>query len=193
MWWSLGDWADLVSFSPSIPFSGHPPNPVPARRPPTDLRNWPTIDLMLGQRRRRWPNIKSTLGQRLVLLDKSPSKHETFTQCCFNAGPPSATLAQHRTSIGWTLLFGGSRRSWRRLAVWACPPLDGITCYSDSSMSHKGPIYMRLQNTVCLPGTNLHQMTKHSMFARDQSTCGYKTQYVCQGPIYIRWQNTVCL
>ena len=31
-----------------------------------------------------------------------PSKHGTFTQCCFNVGPPSATLAQHWNNIGWT-------------------------------------------------------------------------------------------
>ena len=26
---------------------------------------------------------------------------EAFTQCCFNVGPPSSTLAQHWNSIGW--------------------------------------------------------------------------------------------
>ena len=30
-----------------------------------------------------------------------PSKQEAFTQCCFNVGPPSSTLAQHWNSIGW--------------------------------------------------------------------------------------------
>ena len=30
-----------------------------------------------------------------------PSKHEAFTQCCFNVGPPSSTLAQHWNSIKW--------------------------------------------------------------------------------------------
>ena len=30
-----------------------------------------------------------------------PSKHEAFTQCSFNVGPPSPTLAQHWNSIGW--------------------------------------------------------------------------------------------
>ena len=30
-----------------------------------------------------------------------PSKHGAFTQCCFNVGPPSSTLAQHWNSIGW--------------------------------------------------------------------------------------------
>ena len=25
----------------------------------------------------------------------TPSKHEAFTQCCFNDGPPSSTVAQH--------------------------------------------------------------------------------------------------
>ena len=32
----------------------------------------------------------------------APSKHETFTQCWFNVGPPSATLSQHWANIGWT-------------------------------------------------------------------------------------------
>ena len=30
-----------------------------------------------------------------------PSKHETLTQCWYNVGPASATLAQHCTSIRW--------------------------------------------------------------------------------------------
>ena len=29
----------------------------------------------------------------------APCKPETLNQCCFNDGPPSATLAQHYTSI----------------------------------------------------------------------------------------------
>ena len=32
--------------------------------------------------------------------EQSPSKHETFRQFCFNAGPASQTLAQHWSSIG---------------------------------------------------------------------------------------------
>ena len=28
------------------------------------------------------------------------SKHATFNQCCFNAGPPSTTLSQHLAYIG---------------------------------------------------------------------------------------------
>ena len=32
------------------------------------MRRWPSVDLMLGQRRRRWPNIKSTLCQCLLHL-----------------------------------------------------------------------------------------------------------------------------
>ena len=31
-----------------------------------------------------------------------PNKRETFTQYRYNVGPPSATLAQHCTNIGWT-------------------------------------------------------------------------------------------
>ena len=33
-------------------------------------------------------------------LISTPSKHETLTQCWFNAGSPSVTLAQHQTSTG---------------------------------------------------------------------------------------------
>ena len=40
---------------------------------------------------------KSTL---CVIFHRYPSKHETLTQCWFNAGPPSATLDQHWTSSG---------------------------------------------------------------------------------------------
>ena len=29
-----------------------------------------------------------------------PSKHGILTQCCFNVGPASQTLAQHKASIG---------------------------------------------------------------------------------------------
>ena len=32
----------------------------------------------------------------------TPSKHETLTQCWSNYGPPSAMLAQHKTSTGST-------------------------------------------------------------------------------------------
>ena len=32
----------------------------------------------------------------------TPSQHETFTQCWYNVGPSSETLAQHCTNIGWT-------------------------------------------------------------------------------------------
>ena len=54
---------------------------------------WPSVDSMLGQRRRRWPNIKPTLSQRVV----SPSiarfttwlcahiDHLYFTMFCFNS------------------------------------------------------------------------------------------------------------
>ena len=32
-------------------------------------------------------------------------KHEAFTQCCFNIGTRSTTLAQHKSSIGWYNVF----------------------------------------------------------------------------------------
>ena len=28
------------------------------------------------------------------------SEHDTFTQCCVDAGPPSKTVVQHQNSIG---------------------------------------------------------------------------------------------
>ena len=31
---------------------------------PVNMRRWPNIGLLLGQRRRRWTNSKPTLGQR---------------------------------------------------------------------------------------------------------------------------------
>ena len=33
-----------------------------------------------------------------------PSKHETFTKCCFNVGPPSFTLAQYWNNNVWMSL-----------------------------------------------------------------------------------------
>ena len=30
------------------------------------MRRWPSVGLMLGQRRRRWASVSTTLGQRLV-------------------------------------------------------------------------------------------------------------------------------
>ena len=41
-----------------------------------------------------------------------PSKLWTFTQCCFNVGPPFSTLAQHWNSIEWIL------RRARALVQW---------------------------------------------------------------------------
>ena len=36
-----------------------------------------------------------------MLKGKFPSKHKTLTQCWFNVGPLSTTVAQPQTSIGW--------------------------------------------------------------------------------------------
>ena len=63
---------------------------------------------MMDQRCKRWTNITLTLGQRLVLDGRQncekawfdPSKHETLNQWLCNVGTPSATLAQHYTTIG---------------------------------------------------------------------------------------------
>ena len=42
----------------------------------------------------------------------SPSKHGAFTQCDFNAGPASKTVAQHWNHIGWML-----RVCWKLCSV----------------------------------------------------------------------------
>ena len=40
----------------------------------------------------------------------TPSKHEMLTKCWSNSGPPSATLAQHKTSTGSTGLWVWKRK-----------------------------------------------------------------------------------
>ena len=52
---------------------------------------------MSGHCIRHWPDVEQTVGQ----CQAFPSKHKTFTRCCFDVGPPSPTLAQHWNSIGW--------------------------------------------------------------------------------------------
>ena len=37
---------------------------------PANTRRWPSVGIMLGQRRRRWANFNSTLGKRLVFAGK---------------------------------------------------------------------------------------------------------------------------
>ena len=51
-----------------------------------------------------------------------PSKHEAFTQCCFNVGPASKTVGQHWNSIGWMprvcwVAHVSSRRLFRALNI----------------------------------------------------------------------------
>ena len=86
-----------------------------------DTRRWTNDGLMLGHRLRRWPNIKPPLFQRLVIVGSlwgllryapsrsrvDPRKHDTFSQCCFNVGPPSTTLAQQKTTPADCLMFAG--------------------------------------------------------------------------------------
>ena len=67
--------------------------------------------------------------------DLMQSKHETFTQCRYNVGPPSATLAQHCTGIGWTsrvLLGYCSRRRCQDtgLSTWSTTTPTDITHHS---------------------------------------------------------------
>ena len=48
-----------------------------------------------------------------------PMKHETFTQCWTNVGPPSTMLSQHAAVVGgYRVMFGatlnvGQRHRWR--------------------------------------------------------------------------------
>ena len=62
----------------------------------------------------QWKNLIVFAGRHYLLWVESPPmkepyrvairlpcEHEAFTQCCFNVGPPSSTLAQHWNSIGW--------------------------------------------------------------------------------------------
>ena len=48
----------------------------------------------------------------LRLSERYPSKHETLSQCWYNAGPPASIMAQHCTDIGWALLTGCHVLGW---------------------------------------------------------------------------------
>ena len=45
----------------------------------------------------------------------SPRKQETLTRCCFNIGPPSATLAQHWVNVSCLLGFSESEFPQRNM------------------------------------------------------------------------------
>ena len=74
------------------------------------------ISLIFAHRLWRWANIKPTLdnfivsAQSVIIESKwfQQTKHETVTRCWFYVGPPSTTLAEHQTNIGWA-----SRAWWR--------------------------------------------------------------------------------
>ena len=54
--------------------------------------------------KRYWLYISFLLGHDITIITHVAcffsSKQDTLIQCCFNAGPPSATLAQHLNNIG---------------------------------------------------------------------------------------------
>ena len=54
------------------------------------------------------------------ISDQTPNKHETSSQCYFIVGPPSATLAQHKQTLGHCLLFAGQldRLNYAPAANW---------------------------------------------------------------------------
>ena len=54
------------------------------------------------------------------ISDQTPNKHETSSQCYFIVGPPSATLAQHKQTLGHCLLFSGQldRLNYAPAANW---------------------------------------------------------------------------
>ena len=49
----------------------------------------------------------------ILMTGALPSKHETLTQCCFNAGPTSETAGQHSNIIVGHV-------SYTVLAAWYC-------------------------------------------------------------------------
>ena len=62
-----------------------------------------TCNLYQSAYGRTWKKLNFYSGKnRQTLQIKLSSKHETFTQCWFNVGPPSATLDQLWTNIRWT-------------------------------------------------------------------------------------------
>ena len=83
----------------------------------------------LGQTERR---TEKELTRALMLTEEKwePSKHEASHQCCFDAGPTSATSAQHQTNIGeMTRVFweGGDTRAQPRLPHSPCfPPCTSL-------------------------------------------------------------------
>ena len=59
------------------------------RNIPANMRHWPNVGLLLGQRRRRWANSNPTLGQRLMFAGIVPnfsSYITTLTYFCINHG-----------------------------------------------------------------------------------------------------------
>ena len=78
---------------------------------PANTRTSANAGSMLAYRRRRCANLEPALAQSAVFVKShfllstgtwwTPSKHGKFTQCCFNAGPPSSALAQHWNNIVW--------------------------------------------------------------------------------------------
>ena len=66
------------------------------------------------------PGDLFTKVQSFVFTKKIyPSKHETLTQCCFNAGPPSTTLTKRKTALSQRLVLLGcvytACKSWHFL------------------------------------------------------------------------------
>ena len=89
---------------------------------------------LLGQRFTDVSHVSVTncplLGQSSVsdiyTLEMSLWHHEMLTQCWFNAGPASATLTQHWTTIGWTF-----RVHWHHIrlaSMWIYHTLSRRRC-----------------------------------------------------------------
>ena len=53
----------------------------------------------------------------------SPSKHGTIIQCCFNFGPASKTLGQHRNSIGQMARVCWGAACWGAAAKYTTDPV----------------------------------------------------------------------
>ena len=92
---------------------GHPGYPMTCPHPwfiiTPGIVDWPELWLSLIVKCRPDPDVTPARSstppcQRSWQSRHPPPRcaHETFTQCCCNAGPASATLARHYISIRWT-------------------------------------------------------------------------------------------
>ena len=68
-----------------------------------------------------WATNEPSLSMSLC-VSQVPGRHETLTQCWFNVGPASATLAQHLSNIGSMFM-----------CKWGSPTYHGLSTDPDSA------------------------------------------------------------